>query len=136
MSWAMLRNSWAAGEMWLAMVRAPLDHGDGRDQMCVSCNQRAFRVREGGSWLDRCGAPGADRPSHGLGRHPGGAKAAGLQRMLWPGRPRKGTVGRPRLQERQGTRDRYDTMPARHCLTLSGLVAIGSGQGDGSATAM
>ena len=39
-------------------------------------------------------------------------KAAGLQRMLWPGRPRKGTVGRPRLQERQGTRDRYDTMPS------------------------
>jgi hypothetical protein len=45
---AMLRNSWAAGEMWLAMVRAPLDHGDGRDRMCLSGNQRAFQVREGG----------------------------------------------------------------------------------------
>ena len=38
------------------------------------------------------------------------AKAASLQQMHWPGRPRKGSAGRPRLQERQGTRDRYDTV--------------------------
>jgi len=59
---AMPRNSWAAGEMWLAMVRAPLDHEDGRDRMWLSGDQRAFQVRKGGSWLDGCWGARA-RPS-------------------------------------------------------------------------
>ena len=33
-----------------------------------------------------------------------------IRRTLWPDRPKKGTVGRPRLQERQRTSDRYDTV--------------------------
>src|SRR5918994_6841060 len=72
----MLRNSWAAGEMRLAMVRAPPRSWDGRDRMCLPGNQRAFQVvTVARGWTD-AGAPGADRPSHGLGRHPGNAKSS------------------------------------------------------------
>jgi hypothetical protein len=70
----MLRNSWAAGEMWLAMVRAPSTMGVvGTGCACRATSVRSKFVKVANGWMG-AGAPGADCPSHGLGRHPGGAK--------------------------------------------------------------
>jgi hypothetical protein len=117
----MLRNSWAAGEMWLATVRAPSTMGMvGTGCACRATSVHSKFVKVASGWMG-AGAPGADCPSHGLGRHPGGAKAAGLQRMLWPGRPRRGpSVG----HGYKNVKDKGPfTTPCRPpLLRLSGLV--------------
>jgi hypothetical protein len=131
----MLRNSWAAGEMWLAMVR-PLDHGHGRSRMCLSGNQRAFQVRQGGSWLDRCWGARGRPSSHGQGRHPGGAKSGrpSADALAWPseeGDRRSATA----------TRTSTDRGPLRHhapghCYGCPDWWGIGSEQRDVLPTAM
>src|SRR5215213_2365940 len=104
---AMPRNTWASGEMWLANAR-PLGHGMGRDQDPVIGQPECVQLQEGGLSLDGCWAPGADRPAPWPGSAPG-------QRQEQPafsgcfGQAVRGwgAFGRPRLQERKGTRNRY-----------------------------
>src|SRR5215216_2642437 len=72
---AMPRNTWASGEMWLANARPPRPwDGSGPDP--VIGQPECVQLQEGGLSLDGCWAPGADRPAHGLGRHPGNAKSS------------------------------------------------------------
>ena len=92
---------------------------------------RATRVRStSGRWLVAgrlLGGPGPTvQPMAWVGSR-ATPRAAGLQRMLWPGRPRMGAFGRPRLQERKGTRNRYPAMSpadASRCPDWEGSVAI------------
>ena len=111
----------------------PSAMGMGRDRILLSGNQSAFQLQEGGLSLDGCWAPGADRPAHGLGRHPGNAKAAGLQRMLWPGRPRMGSLRSATATRTKGDKESLPRHIASRCFTLSGLVRVRSDQRDGRA---
>ena len=103
---------------WLGSWRDVVGHGarpprpwDGRDRMLVG-QPACVPGRDGGSWLDRCwgarGRPSIPWPGSAPGqrqKQPTFSGCFGQAVRGW------GAFGRPRLQERHGTRDRYDTMP-------------------------
>src|SRR5918994_1437309 len=73
---AMPRDNWASGEILLAIVRAPSTMGMvGTGSSCPATRVLSKFVKVACRWT-AVGAPGADRPSHGLGRHPGNAKSS------------------------------------------------------------
>jgi hypothetical protein len=60
-------------------------------------------------------------------------KAAGLQRMLWPGRPRMGGLRSATATRTIRDKESLRRHIARRCFTLSGLVRVRSDQRDGRA---